>query len=92
MNFKRGERVRTKINGSYRHYLGDLEGTITSVLNHGVVVSLDNPPGALQRLLSPPTTSSVGRSSVGPKSPVPQQHIFQFHELELIEPDTGGCN
>jgi len=85
-NFKTGERVKIKLNTSYRHGFDGLEGVITCVLNHGVVVSLENPPGALQRLISPPSKSSTGRSSVGPKAPVPQQHVFQFHEIESLPP------
>ena len=83
MNYKRGERVRIKIDSSYRYYLDGLEGTITGVLHHGIVVAIDNPPGALQRLLAPPKTG-VGRSDVGPKAPVPKQYVFQMHEIERI--------
>ena len=91
MNFLRGERVRIKLSSSYRHYLEGLEGTVSFVLVHGVVVELDNPPNTLQRLISPPTQSSVGRANVGPKSPVPKQYIFQFHELERVQPLAGDC-
>ncbi len=91
MNFIRGERVRISLSSSYRHYLGGLEGTITYVLNHGAVVELENPPNTLQRLISAPTSSSVGRANVGPKAPVPKQYIFQFHELERLPPKPGGC-
>lgn len=91
MVFVRGERVRIKLNSCYRHYLDGLEGEITCVLSYGAVVEVTNPPGALQRLISPPTESSVGRSNVGPKRAVPQQYIFQFHELEKLPPRTGHC-
>ena len=87
VNFRVGERVRVKLNSCYRHYLDGLAGTVTCVLHHGVVVAIDNPPGALQKVIEPPAPSPVGRSSVGPKVPTPQQHIFQFHELEKLTQD-----
>ena len=83
MKFTRGDRVRILLNTSYRHYLAGLEGTITAVLNHAAVVLLDNPPGTIQRIVGPSTDPS-GAGSVGPKVPVPQQLMFQFHELEKI--------
>lgn len=76
--FRRGDRVRVSINGSYRYYLNGLEGSVTAVLFHGVVVALDNPPGALQKTLG---SSVGGASSVGPTIPYPQQHVFQFNEV-----------
>lgn len=82
--------MRIKLNTCYRHYLDGLEGTVSCVLHHGVVVNLDNPPGTLQRVLGPPTPNPVGPSSVGPKVPVPQQHVFQFHEVVKIS-DEEEC-
>ncbi len=86
VNFRRGERVRVTLSGSYRHFLDGLEGTITAVLHHGVVVSLENPPSTLQKVLGPSTPSTGGLAAVGPKVPVPQQYVFQFHEVEKVDP------
>jgi len=76
VDFRRGNRVRVKLNSSYRHFLDGLEGNITLVLHHAVVVALDNPPGRIQKIVEP--------GLVGPKIPNPQQHMFQFHEVEVI--------
>lgn len=84
-NFRVGDRVRVKLNSCYRHYFDGLEGRVACVLFHGVVVKLDNPPGTIQRVIEPPYPNTTGRSSVGPKVPVPQQHVFQFHELEKLD-------
>ena len=84
INFRRGDRVRIVLNSSYRHFLDGLEGEITAVYHHAIVVALDNPPNALQKVIAPPTPSPVGRSSVGPKVPSPWQHVFQFHEVEKL--------
>ena len=78
---KRGQRVRIKINGSYRHYLGGLEGRITDLLHHAAVVELDNDPSRLQKLIAP--AGHVGPLPVGPTVILPKR-IFQFNELEPI--------
>lgn len=78
---KRGQRVRIVINGSYRHYLGGLEGRITDLLHHAAVVELDNDPHRLQRLIAP--AGHVGPLPVGPEIILPKR-IFPFHELEEI--------
>jgi hypothetical protein len=71
--------VRVVLNGSYRHYLDGLIGTVTAVLHHGAIVSLDSDPAMLQKVIAP-----AGR--VGPKVPPPQQRVYQFHEVEKIDP------
>jgi hypothetical protein len=76
-NLRRGDRVRIKLNSSYRHYLDNLEGRVTCVLHHGVIVALDNDPAARQRVIAP-----GGR--VGPRIPAPLQRVYQFHEVEKV--------
>lgn len=73
----RGDRVRIKLNGSYRYYLNGLTGTVTSVLAHGVIVALDNAPQAQQHVIG------VG-GVVGPANPPPQQTVLQFNEVVRI--------
>ena len=82
---RKGNRVKVSLNGSYRHYLDGLEGTVTAVLHHGVVVALENPPSGLQKVIEPPTPNPTGKSSVGPKVTVPQQYVFQYNEVELVD-------
>ena len=85
----RGQRVRIKINGIYRHYLGGLEGRITDLLHHAAVVELDNDPSRLQKLVA--QDGHVGPVPVGPKIILPKR-IFQFNELEIIPPQPRpGC-
>ena len=76
---KRGQRVRIKLNGSYRHYLDGLEGRITDLLHHAAVVELDNDPSRLQKVIAP-------AGQVGPAGPnvILPKRIFQFNELEPI--------
>jgi hypothetical protein len=77
-NLRRGDRVRIKLNGCYRHYLDGLEGKVTCVLHHSVVVALDNDPVKQQKVIAP-----AGRA--GPAVPNQAQRTFQFHEVERIE-------
>lgn len=76
MGFRRGDRIRVKLNGSYRYYLDGLEGTVTSVMNHALVAALDFDPATIQRLISPD-------GQAGNPSKMPQR-VFQFHEVEAI--------
>ena len=76
MNFKRGDRVKVILNGSYRHYLDGLVGTVTGVLRHSVIVALDFDPITIQRLIVP------GGDAPDP-STMPQR-LFPFHELEKL--------
>ena len=76
-NFSRGDRVLIKLNSSYRYYLDGLYGTITGVLHHGAIVSLDSDPAEVQK--------AIGAGGVaGPKIPPPRQRIFQFNEIEKV--------
>jgi hypothetical protein len=86
---RRGDRVRIVINGSYRHYLGGLEGRIVHLLHHAAVVELDNDPHQLQKLIA--QDGHVGPVPVGPKIILPKR-IFPFHELEILPPPPrAGC-
>ena len=76
-NFRRGDRVRIKLNTCYRHWLNGLEGRITAVLHHGAVVEIGSHHAGLQKVLGP-------GGAVGPKTPAPLQHVMQFHELEKL--------
>jgi len=83
--FRMGDRVKIKLNSSYRHYLDGLTGTVTTVLAHGVIVSLDGDPALRQQVVAP----TVGRHTdqtqglTGPKTPRAQR-LFQFHEVEKL--------
>ena len=72
---RRGDRVRIN-NGCYRHFLRGLEGEVTCVLHHGVIVALDNDPVRQQKVIG-----TAG--AVGPKVPRAQRQ-FQFNEVEKI--------
>jgi len=78
-NLRRGDKVRIKLDSSYRYYLNGLTGVVTSVLHHGVIVAIDGgDPAQLQRV--------VGQGGqTGPTVPAPVQREFQFHEVERIE-------
>jgi hypothetical protein len=72
-----GDRVRiTKV--CYRHFLRGLVGRVTQVLNHGVIIALDNDPVLRQRVIGV-------AGAVGPKSPVYPRRIFQYHEVEKLD-------
>lgn len=77
MNFRRGQRVRVRINGSYRHFLDGLEGEIVAVYYHGAAVALESPPAVLQKVIAP-----VGQA--GPAVPNTPVYVFQFSELEQV--------
>lgn len=76
---RRGNRVRVVLNSSYRYYLNGLLGTVTCVLAHGVIVTLDGTPEALQNVMG-------AGGVVGPKHRPPQQFVLQFHEVVRIDP------
>jgi hypothetical protein len=76
-NIRRGQRVRTKLNGSYRHYLNGLEGEVVAVYHHGVAVALESPPLVLQNVIGP-------GGSVGPAMPNTPIYVFQFSEVETL--------
>lgn len=78
MNFRRGQRVRVSINGSYRHYLNGLEGEIVAVYHHGVAVALKSPPVVLQKVIG-------AGGSTGPVHPTTPVYVFQFSELEQVQ-------
>ena len=76
MNFKRNDRVKVVLNGSYRYFLDGLEGVVTHVMPHSIIVALDSDPMARQRLIKP-----------GGEAPEPStmpQRVFQYHELEQL--------
>ena len=75
---RRGDRVRIN-NGCFRHYLKGLEGVVTCVYWHGVAVALDNDPQHLQKVIA------VG-GQAGPKNPTVPQRMFQFNEVEKVNP------
>lgn len=77
-NLRRGDRIRISSNSSYRHFLRGLEGRVTQVLAHAVIVALDADPATLQRVIG-----TAG--AVGPKIPNLAQRMFQYHEVERIE-------
>jgi len=75
---RRGDRVRvTKT--CFRHYLKGLEGAVTCVYWHGVAVALDNDPQHHQKVIA------VG-GRAGPKNPTVPQRMFQFNEVEKVNP------
>jgi hypothetical protein len=76
---RRGDRVRVSSKHCYRHYLRGLEGEVTQVLHHGVIVALDNDPVRQQRVIG-----TAG--AVGPKVPDKAQRQFMFNELEKVDP------
>jgi len=78
MIFRRGQRVRVRLNGSYRHYLNGLVGEIKAVYYHGVAVALDSPPAVLQKIIAP-------GGATGPVTPRDVVYVFQFSELEHIQ-------
>jgi len=77
MNLRRGQRVRVRLNGSYRHYLNGLEGEIVAVYYHGVAVALESPPAVLQKVVAP-------GGLTGPVVPNQPVYVFQFSELEQV--------
>ena len=77
---RKGDRVRID-NGCYRHYLKGLEGVVTIVYFHGVIVALDNDPSSHQRIVSQGTAG---------KPVVKAQRLFQYNEVEKIEPPPPG--
>ena len=87
-NLRRGDRVRITLNGSYRHILNGLEGKVTCVLHHGVIVALDNDPVEVQRTLATNTARHTDQTQTrtGPKNPTLPQRTFQFHEVEKVNP------
>lgn len=77
--------MRIVLGTCYRHYLDGLEGRVTCVLHHGVTIALDNDPAKQQKVIAP-----VGKA--GPAVPGLAQRIFQFHEVERIDPpETPDC-
>jgi hypothetical protein len=86
-NIRRGDRVRLNLSGSYLHFLQGLEGEVTQVLHHGVIVALDNDPAVQQRII----TTNTGRgqdqtqSGSGPQQVTRAQRQFQFNEVVRIE-------
>ena len=85
---RRGDRIRIKLNSSYRHFLNGLEGRVTCVLHHGVIVALDNDPVEVQRILGTNTAPNTDQTQgqAGPKNPTLPQRTFQFHEVEKVNP------
>lgn len=59
------------------HYLRGLEGKVTAVLHHGVIVALDNDPFTVQKVIG-----TAG--AVGPRVPNQPQRTFQFSEVVKI--------
>lgn len=76
-NIRKGDRVIIRLNTCYRHFLNGLVGTVTCVLNHGVIVALDNDPVRQQRVIAP-----VGQA--GPSVPNLAQRVYQFNEVEKL--------
>ena len=74
---RRGSRVRVQLNGSYRHYLDGLEGTVTAVYYHGAAVQLESPPVVLQKVMG-------AGGMTGPVHPGPPVYVFQFNELVVL--------
>jgi len=73
----RGDRVRVTLHDSYRYFLDGLEGRVTAVLCHGVVVAIENDPFSLERILAV--------NNRPPARPPPKaQYIFQFNEIVKI--------
>jgi len=77
MNFRRGQRVRVKLNGTYRYFLNGLEGEIKAVYYHGAAVALESPPIVLQNVVAP-------GGATGPVNPRQPVYVFQFSELEHV--------
>ena len=78
-HLRKGEKVRVKLDSSYRYYLNGLVGTVMTVMDHGVIVALGSDPAELQKVLG------TG-GGVGPKILRPVLREFQFHEVERIDP------
>jgi len=78
MNLRRGERVRVRINGSYRYFLNGLEGVVKAVYYHGAAVVLESPPIVLQKIIAP-------GGATGPVVPHQPVYVFQFSELERVQ-------
>ena len=76
MSIRRGDRVRVKLNGSYRYFLNGLEGEVKAVYHHGVAVALESPPIILQKV--------IGNGTVGPVMPNTPVYVLQFSEVERI--------
>ena len=72
-----GTRVRIG-KDAFRHYLVGFEGVVTQVLDHAVIVALENDPFRQQKVIG-----TAG--AVGPKRPPLAQRKFQFHEVEKID-------
>jgi len=81
--FQRGDRVRVRLNTSYRHYLNGLEGTVYAVSNHAVVVELESDPADIQRNINPNNTPTPRRMGIPRRQFIPA-------ELELID-GTSDC-
>jgi len=82
---RRGDRIRI-VNDCYRHYLRGLEGSVTCVLHHAVIVALDNDPVQQQRVLGTNTARGVDQTQgmSAPKLPNVAQRQFMFNEVEKI--------
>jgi len=87
-NLRRGDRVQVKLNSCYRHFLNGLVGTVTCVLNHGVIVELDNDPSRRQKVLGAPQGRGQNQTIgvVGPQVPGAFPRQFQFNEVVRISP------
>ena len=84
---RRGSRVRiSKV--CYRHFLRGLEGVVTQVMNHGVIIALDNDPVHHQKVLGTNTARGVDQTQglAAPKIPTRPQRVFQYHEVEKLPP------
>lgn len=83
---RRGDRVRIE-SDCYRHYLRGLEGEVTCVLNHAVIVALDNDPMSHQRVLGTNTARHTDQTQglAAPKNPRRAQRQFQFNEVVKVD-------
>ena len=87
-NLRRGDRIRLTLNTSYLLWLNGLEGVITQVLHHGVIVALDNDPAMQQRIISTNTGRGQDQTQAraGPQQVNRAQRQFQFNEVEKVNP------
>lgn len=76
MTLRRGDRIRVKLNTSYRYFLNGLEGEVVAVYYHGVAVTLNSPPIVLQKV--------IDHGVAGPLMPNLPVYVFQFSEIELL--------
>lgn len=84
---RRGDRVRID-DAHYVHFLRGLEGEITQVLHHGVIVALDNDPMSHQRVMGTNTAPGVDQTQTrtAPKNPRRAQRQFMFNEVTKTNP------